>query len=51
MEIQRNQTKLKDDGMEYKEAYLKGIEEYALECSIIKVVASENVSWIADEGV
>ena len=30
---------------------LKGIEEYAVECSIIKVYASEILNYIADEGV
>jgi hypothetical protein len=37
--------------MSKTDAYLKGIEEYALECSIIKVVSSENVSWVSDEEV
>ncbi|MCL4509985.1 MAG: acyl-CoA dehydrogenase family protein [Bacteroidetes bacterium] len=30
---------------------LKGVEEYAVECSIIKVYASEILNYIADEGV
>ena len=30
---------------------LKGIEEYAVECSIIKVYASEILSYVVDEGV
>ncbi len=30
---------------------LKGIEEYAVECSIIKVYASEILDYVADEGV
>lgn len=30
---------------------LKGIEEYAVECSIIKVYASEILNYVADEGV
>jgi len=37
--------------MKKSDAYLKGIEEFALECSIIKVVSSEHVSWVSDEGV
>jgi len=37
--------------MSATDSYLKGIEEYALECSIIKVVCSENISWVSDEGV
>jgi alkylation response protein AidB-like acyl-CoA dehydrogenase len=30
---------------------LKGIEEYAIECSIIKVFASEMLDYVVDEGV
>jgi alkylation response protein AidB-like acyl-CoA dehydrogenase len=30
---------------------LKGIEEYAVECSIIKVAASEMLDYVVDEGV
>jgi len=30
---------------------LKGIEEYAVECSIIKVAASEMLDYVTDEGV
>jgi len=32
-------------------AKLKAIEEYAIECSIVKVFASEAVGWVVDEGV
>jgi alkylation response protein AidB-like acyl-CoA dehydrogenase len=27
------------------------VEEYAIECSAVKVIASENLDWIADEGL
>ena len=30
---------------------LKGIEEFAVECSIVKVFASEMLDYVADEGV
>ncbi len=30
---------------------LKGIEEYAIECSIIKVYSSEILNYVVDEGV
>ncbi len=33
------------------EEMLKGIEEYAVECSIIKVYASEILDYVVDEGV
>jgi alkylation response protein AidB-like acyl-CoA dehydrogenase len=33
------------------EMMLKGIEEYAVECSIIKVYASEILDYVVDEGV
>ncbi len=34
-----------------EEKMLKGIEEYAVECSIIKVYASEILDYVVDEGV
>lgn len=34
-----------------EERILKGIEEYAVECSIIKVYASEILDYVVDEGV
>ncbi len=38
-------------GNSHQEAELKGIEEYAIECSILKVAASEDVQSTTDEGV
>ncbi len=32
-------------------AYIKGIEEYAIECSIAKVFGSEAYQYITDEGI
>ncbi|RZJ67551.1 MAG: acyl-CoA dehydrogenase [Flavobacterium sp.] len=38
-------------GASHQEAELKGVEEYAIECSIIKVAVSEDVQNCADEGI
>ena len=35
----------------HQEAELKGVEEYAIECSILKVAVSEHVQKCADEGI
>ena len=34
-----------------QEAELKGVEEYAIECSILKVAVSEDVQNCSDEGI
>ncbi|MDT7833397.1 acyl-CoA dehydrogenase family protein [Flavobacteriaceae bacterium S356] len=39
------------DGNSHQEAELKGVEEYAIECSILKVAVSEDVQNCADEGI
>jgi len=39
------------DGASHQEAELKGVEEYAIECSILKVAVSEDVQKCADEGI
>lgn len=38
-------------GNSFQEAELKGVEEYAIECSILKVTVSEDVQNCADEGI
>jgi len=38
-------------GNTHQEAELKGVEEYAIECSILKVAVSEDVQNCADEGI
>ena len=38
-------------GNTQQEAELKGVEEYAIECSILKVAVSEDVQNCADEGI
>ena len=39
------------DGNSHQEAELKGVEEYAIECSILKVAVSEHVQSTTDEGI
>jgi alkylation response protein AidB-like acyl-CoA dehydrogenase len=39
------------EGMSHQEAELKGVEEYAIECSILKVAVSEDVQNCSDEGI
>ncbi|KKK58682.1 hypothetical protein LCGC14_3041960 [marine sediment metagenome] len=39
------------DGNSHQEAELKGVEEYAIECSILKVACSEDIQHCADEGI
>ena len=38
-------------GSSHQDAELKGVEEYAIECSILKVAVSEDVQACADEGI
>ncbi len=38
-------------GATHQEAELKGVEEFAIECSILKVAVSEDVQNCADEGI
>ncbi|MCA0153441.1 acyl-CoA dehydrogenase family protein [Winogradskyella vincentii] len=38
-------------GNTHQEAELKGVEEYAIECSLLKVAVSEDVQNCADEGI
>ena len=40
-----------DKGMSHQEAELKGVENFAIECSLIKVGASEDVQNCADHGI
>jgi len=39
------------EGGSHQEAELKGVEEYAIECSILKVAVSEDVQSTTDEGL
>lgn len=39
------------DGASHQEAELKGVEEFAIECSILKVAVSEDMQNCSDEGI
>lgn len=39
------------EGNSHQEAELKGVEEFAIECSILKVAVSEDVQICSDEGI
>jgi len=39
------------EGATHQDAELKGVEEYAIECSVLKVAVSEDVQNCADEGI
>jgi alkylation response protein AidB-like acyl-CoA dehydrogenase len=39
------------EGDSHQDAELKGVEEYAIECSILKVAVSEDVQSTTDEGI
>lgn len=39
------------EGASHQESELKGIEEYAIECSILKVAVSEDIQNCSDEGI
>lgn len=49
--IQDRIKALEAEGMEKGKATLKGIEEYAAECAMMKVVGSEVLDYVTDEGV
>ncbi|MDT0647299.1 acyl-CoA dehydrogenase family protein [Zunongwangia sp. F260] len=40
-----------ESGNSHAEAELKGVEEYAIECSILKVACSEDIQNCSDEGI
>jgi alkylation response protein AidB-like acyl-CoA dehydrogenase len=39
------------EGISHQESELKGVEEFAIECSILKVAVSEDIQNCADEGI
>lgn len=49
--LQLMEHELKEQGMSYAEAKRVAAEEYAIECSIIKVYASEALDYVVDETV
>lgn len=50
-DIQSKIDELIAGGMNHQEAELKGVEEYAVECSILKVFVSDLTQNTADEGI
>jgi len=40
-----------DGGMDAAQAELKGVEQYAIECAMLKVHGSETLDYVVDEGV
>ena len=50
-EIENNISRLENEGIDHQQAHLKGVEEYAIECSIVKVLGSETIQFCSDEGI
>lgn len=42
---------LVSNGMDKEQASLKGLEQFAIECAILKVLGSEHLAYIVDEGI
>ena len=42
---------LQEEGLEHQKAELKGVEAFAIECSMIKVATSEDIQNCADDGI
>jgi alkylation response protein AidB-like acyl-CoA dehydrogenase len=51
MDIQNKEHELLASGKSYSDALLGGAEEYAIECALLKVLGSEVVDYVVDEGV
>ena len=50
-DIQNKIDSLIAEGKSHQEAELKGVEEFAIECAMLKVYASEATQFITDEGI
>jgi alkylation response protein AidB-like acyl-CoA dehydrogenase len=50
-DVENHIARLKAQGAGTSESKLKGVEEYAIECALLKVLGSEAGSYVADEGV
>jgi len=50
-DIELNIKSLHEEGMQRQKSELKGVEEFAIECSIIKVGTSEDIQNCADDGI
>lgn len=49
--IEDHIARLENEGLSPQEAKLKGVEEYAIECAILKVFSSEVIQYATDEAV
>lgn len=50
-DIEDNIARLIEEGMDPQQAKLQGVEEFAIECAILKVHGSETSTYVADEAV
>ena len=50
-DVKNRITFFTEQGMTHQEAELRGVEDFAIECSLIKVAASEDVQNCADDGI
>jgi len=50
-DIQNKIDELKAQGKSHQEAELQGVEEYAIECALLKVYGSEAAQYTTDEGI
>ncbi|MGB0403859.1 MAG: acyl-CoA dehydrogenase family protein [Salibacteraceae bacterium] len=51
MDIDNAIKELEDGGMDHEQAILKGVEQFATEAAILKVLGSEVADYVVDEGV
>jgi alkylation response protein AidB-like acyl-CoA dehydrogenase len=49
--IQQGEVHFKESGLDFAKSKLQAAEEYALECSIIKIIGSETLDYVVDETV